>query len=464
MDNQVINIVFYLPFEKENLNDEDRLWLLNFQTVLNASLEQLVPNKIKFHNPYTDQQELDFNEIKSSVHTIILEAILNPNFTREKLIQNQYSNIETKTIQLICSPLSTKIEEFDKIIAFNLFDENKAEKINLSVGLDSIKDEIWLKVIDISYEIKKHFASSVQTKSKGTIFLAQTSADQKSERETIKREFKHLGYKILPEKPFPVNLSDFERFVKEHIEKSTLSVHLIGNTYEPVLKGSEKSNIEIQNNIFSEIINNSKDSDLLRLVWIPQNFKPKSEQQRLYVESFKHNIELLKNTEIIQTPVEIFKSIIRKKAEEVFRVKQPEPVKSETINGSKKVYFIHSDFKGSEYSEIVDFFNQQNIEVFEMRWEKSKIDMIKEHQKNLVNSDAVLIYYASDNPHWLNSKLSDIKKSPGFGKKNDFLVKAILYKQETQPDIKIDSNDILMISRDKKDISSCLKPVTEKLK
>ncbi|MFP4025390.1 MAG: hypothetical protein ACLFVR_12775 [Thiohalospira sp.] len=288
MPNSYLNIIFHLPFEKNDLNEKDKLWLLNFQTILKTSLDQVIQQKINIYNPFVDSAELENHRLDTQNNAVFIQLILNKNYKKERLIQYQNSKSNNKIFQLNCCPLDNFLNTKFKIHSINFFDEKNEEKIDLSTGIESIKDEsLWLKITDLSYDIKEYFYDTISTKQhKTTVYFAQVNSDLNREREAIIREFKHLGYQILPENNFPSELDDYEKFVKENIEKSNISVHLIGNTYNPVINGTNKSVVEIQNDLFNQILNKSKKKDIHRLVWIPQNFKPDSEKQRLYAEKF----------------------------------------------------------------------------------------------------------------------------------------------------------------------------------
>ncbi|MFP4025389.1 MAG: hypothetical protein ACLFVR_12770 [Thiohalospira sp.] len=181
------------------------------------------------------------------------------------------------------------------------------------------------------------------------------------------------------------------------------------------------------------------------------------------LKNFKRNVELLENTEIIQTPVEVFKSIVKRRVDDInntMPIVTKEPITTQT----KSVYFIHSNTNEPGRQKIINYLKSNDFEIYELKEEKNKIDLIKQHQKYLINADAILIYYVSENFYWLKSKLNDLKKAPGFGKKEPFLAKAILTNKVTNLDLNNEIEDILMIDQGNKDISACLIPFTEKIK
>ncbi|MEE4198376.1 MAG: hypothetical protein V2I54_12085 [Bacteroidales bacterium] len=458
------NIIFYLPYDKDSFSKEDNLWLINFQTILKTTLEQIIQQKINIYNPFIDSSDFENTPLNTPIHAVFIQLIINSNYKTEKLIQHQASKLVRKIFQLNCLQIDTAIPAMDNIHSINFFNEKNGEKIDFSGRAGFVNDQnVWLKIMDLSYEIKEYF---LETKSQQegniTIYLAQTNDDLNDERESILREFKHMGYHILPEENFPDDVETYHKFVQENIRKADFSIHLIGNVYEPAFERISRSAVEIQNELFNQLIQKPGHKNIRRLVWIPQIFRPDSEKQRLYVENFKHRVEFLDNTEIIQTPLEVFKSLVKRYVDQNnsgLRQEQDEL----SFGQEKKVYFIHSNVNSSDHVAIINALNAKNLEVLELKDHKNKIELIQKHHSLLKMADAILIDYSSGNPFWLKSKLSDLKKVPGLGKKTPFLAKAILLEKTIEPPFDPGIDDVLLIYRDS-DLSASLKPFTEKIK
>lgn len=457
------DILIYAPFKKENLNENEVNWINGFQTILEIGFHQITKQKISISNFISNESLFDTLGIAESAK-VIIQLLLNNNYDHGNLLSvDQLKN--RKIIQVNCHP-EIKGEPSKEITIINLFDETKNKTIDLSGHIDELKNEIWLKFLDIAFEIKR--AVSVAEKetrtSKGNIFVAESSADQNFNRETIIRELEHLGFEVLPKGNFPKDMDPFSELVYDNLKQSSLSIHLMGNFYAPLLNNIDISSVELQNDLFHEVVAELKAENkvIKRLVWIPPDIKPKSEKQKLYIESFKRNIELLKNTEIIQTPIEVFKTIIRNKEEEILDIIIQTKTKSEGIK-NKSVYVISNDVNNKTFSDIKQEFLKQKLIVLEATQKANNIDLIHEHYYNLINCDALLIDYSVENLQWLNSKLSDILKSPGFGRKKIFLAKSILINTDKSPVINLQIKDLDLINNNEKDISKRLNSFIEKI-
>lgn len=458
MPDKDFDILIYVPLEEEKLSQKDLNWISTFEKILKVGLKQISKQKINLSKSFyqTGIENKAFDKYGGIIQ-LIVDSNINSNF----LINDKVD--KDTVIQVLCQP---NISIPDQYISINLFDEYSSKGLDLTEDIGNLKNEIWLKFLDIAYEIRDNLIVDKQTNEyKGKIYVAETSSDQNVNRETIIRELEHIGYKVLPDVNFPKDMMQFSDMVSASMKECFLSIHLIGNYYAPLLNNIDISSIELQNDLFHEIAAELKTENRIikRLVWIHPDVKPKSEKQRLYIESFKRNIELLKNTEIIQTPIEVFKNIIRAKAVAILQASELSDNKKPEDQKEKKVYVISNDHSGLTYTNIKKELEKRELTVLESTATDSKIDLIQEHYYNLVHCDALLIDYSVDNNQWLNSKLSDIMKSPGFGRKKNFLAKAVLVNTDSNPDMILNISDLMLLDGKKAGISEQINSFIEKI-
>jgi len=437
-----LDVLFYIPSELKNLDDTQQQWVNNFKYILEVSLSQVLKRKI------TSKINYSKNKIENS--SVYIQCFIQDKFDEESLLQKTVDN-DVKIIHIVGK--INLIEELSLVSSFKtyeFFDRQTGKIIDLTSHIDKILNSTWLKVSDLSFELGKllKIKKTKNTTKKDKIFFAETSPDQIHNRNYLIREFKHQGYNVIPEIQLSDDMLEFSEQVQNYMGESILSVHLLGNQYAPLLKNIEISKVELQNDIFNEVVssNDVEKANLKRLVLIPPTLKARSEKQRNYIESFKRNIELHKNTEIIQTPLEKFKSIIQKRID--FELNNGKKVIEDIAKGDF-IYIIKDNLETKELNDLKASLKNQNIDFIETKTSRNKIELIKQHQKNLALCTGVIISYGSNNVQWLNSKLTDIIKSPGIGRKNPFLFKAIFTNQKIESksffnmkDINIlDSND-----------------------
>jgi hypothetical protein len=450
MTDKNLDIAFYIPSELNNLDDSQQQWLTNFKYILEVSLNQVLKRKVL--------GKLFYSGDKIENALIYIQCLVHNDLKKESLLQHILKD-EVQIVQIIGNhSLVEKLASESAHKSYDFYDIQSGKIIDLTSHINKISNSTWLKVSDLSFEIGKFLKKNKTKKAskKDKIFFAETSPDQAHNRNYLVREFKHQGYNVIPDSKLSNDMMEFSDQVQNYMEESILSVHLLGNQYAPLLKNIEISKVELQNDIFSEVIssNDAEKAKLKRLVLIPPNLKARSEKQRNYIESFKRNIELHKNTEIIQTPLEDFKTIIQKRID--FELTDGKKVVEEVVK-DEFIYIINDNSDNTKLNELKAEFKKQNIDFVEPQLSRNKIELIKQHQKNLALCSGVIISYGSNNEQWLNSKLTDIIKSPGVGRKKPFLFKAIFTNQKLKSNNSLNVKDLITLdSNDKKYINIVL--------
>ena len=305
----------------------------------------------------------------------------------------------------------------------------------------------WLKTVDLAYAV---YNATVPEKSENklkniskSIFVAEVSDDQQKYRDTVMRELQYHGYNVLPQKALPNNRIDFEQTVKDNVSDSVLSIHILGEKYGEKVSGETISKVELQNKLVNEI---NKKTGVERLIWVNPELKEFDEDQSIYLESLKKDIEELEGAELVQTPLEIFKTIITNKLSGEFAGRKN---KVNTKKGtSKSIYLINGKEDTENVKGLQDWITSKGYELINSDFDGKRGDIVEMHRQKLVNCDGAIVYYAHSNLQWVKMKMQDLVKAPGFGRtkpmdftavystlkeelpKNSFLANFISIKQE----------------------------------
>ena len=96
------------------------------------------------------------------------------------------------------------------------------------------------RVYDVAYELKQRLKASKDTAAvpslnapgEGkTVFLAETTADLRAERDQLLRELLEAGHRVLPGQPLPLSASELTDVVREYLSEADLAIHLVGERY-----------------------------------------------------------------------------------------------------------------------------------------------------------------------------------------------------------------------------------------
>jgi hypothetical protein len=290
--------------------------------------------------------------------------------------------------------------------------------------------QYWMKMVDLTYDIFDSLlilrgnAKQVETINykRKTIYLAETGHDLSVQRNIIKRELQRHGYNVLPNQTLPGTLSELDRIVRRDLEKSNLSIHLIGSAYGEIPEGTDKSVVDLQNKLSAERATQARSAkqDFSRLIWIPSNLNNASERQKGFIESIKRDVEAQEGAEILQTSLEDFKNIMREELMEAV----DKTIIAETKG--KTVYVMHDRVDFNEVKPFIQMIRDAGFEVLIPEFEGELLELRQKHIENLRKLDAAIIYKGKVNEQWVRMKALDLLKAPGFGRKKPIIAKAIL--------------------------------------
>jgi hypothetical protein len=291
--------------------------------------------------------------------------------------------------------------------------------------------QYWMKMVDLAYDIYdtliylKDETGKAEVRNiykRKTIYLAETGHDLSVQRNIIKRELQRHGYVVLPNQTLPGNIADLERIVRKDVDESNLSIHLIGSAYGEIPTGSDRSIVDLQNKLSAEKSVKARENkqEFTRLIWISPNLTNASERQKSFIENIKRDVEAQEGAEILQTPLEDFKNIMRE-----------ELVESEERKGTddepgRSVYLMHDRIDVHDVKPIREVLEKSGFRVLVPEFEGELLELRKKHIENLKNFDAAIIYKGKVNEQWVRMKALDLLKAPGFGRKKPIMGKRSL--------------------------------------
>ena len=288
----------------------------------------------------------------------------------------------------------------------------------------------WEKLDDLAYDIKQmveyirhstlSFIQNVGGEPSGkTIYLAETSSDLKEERDRIKRDLQQHGHIVLPDKELPLVGQDFRAMVAESLERSNLSIHLIGERYGIRPEDEELSVVQLQLELAAE-----RAGTLQRIIWMPVGLQPTKEDQQKFVEELRRGLDSYKGTEVLETKLEDLKTVIHEKL-----TSKP---KAEAANADRRagqqrasLYLICDKQDFSETAKLEDYLFDQGLDVTLPATEGDEMQIMQDHKENLLACDAALIYYGRANEIWLRMKQRELQKIAGYGRTEPMLAKGI---------------------------------------
>ncbi len=381
------------------------------------------------------------------------------------------------------------LPEYQNIIPYDFFEVDpmtgEAREFNRFFGSNAERS-FWMKLVDMAYDIsqfiytlteKEEDELKEEVEKAKTVYLASTGVDMIIQRDVIKRELIRHGYKVLPEHSLPKEVSALEDMVKRDLQRCRLSIHLIGEDYGYRPKGTDLSVVDIQNQIASKYTkkiaeyNRTRDKKepFSRLVWLSPDLKNVTERQKIFIDDLKTDAATLEEAEVLQITLQEFKSIIREELVTGGRFNTTREIKGYTPevddSGKEMIYLICDKPDLNSSKPIAEYLEKQGYKVVEPTYEGDLVDLRYIHQENLRRCDASIIYCGSSTEDWINAKLQDLLKAPGFGRVKPIKAKAVyLDKNKEVNKKKIENNKAMVLECGEDFNEEQLKPFLQKLK
>jgi len=480
MDNRPQIVIIYTSPDNQSFSEGEKGWVLHFQKFLTTLLGQFLNKKPEI----LLKSDNDDHSVDSYQSADILIPVFSPAFIQSQVLLNGLRNFETiakKTdsgyagiFKVFKYPveLDELLPEINDIISYDFYQidtlTGDVQEFNRYFGPDAERF-YWMKLVDLAYDISQLLikiypdlgSQQVRESKQQSIYLASVGMDLVFQRDIIKRELQRHGYKVLPDQVLPGKKDALQEVVEKNLKQCHLSIHLIGKDYGKIPENGEISAIELENKIATD--HSIEHQDFSRLIWLTSDIENVSERQKLFIENLRSDAESLENAEIFQIPIQELRAVI------MHELESPE---SESTYGryddqpgddeESSIYLICDKRDLKDSKTLADFLQKQGFKVISPSFEGDLIDLRHLHQENLRRCDGSIIYFGKANEEWLKTKLQDILKAPGFGRRKPIKAKAIYMGTDRQLD-EMQIRDALVLGNKDKLDAEMLKPFLTKL-
>ncbi len=331
-------------------------------------------------------------------------------------------------------PYQEQPQRLAQLIGYDLYNaENTEDKEAFYDFFGPEAEHIyWMKLVDLAFDVNELLQAQTTDESKvkplferKSIYLATTGNDLTIQRNIIRRELQRHGFKVLPDHNLPTELDALTKEIESQLAKSVFAIHLLGNAYGEIPEGSERSVVDLQNKLASKAksVNGHK---MPRLIWVKPDQSKSSDKQKAFLENLQRDVAALEGAEVLQTPLEDFKNIVR---EEIFANEQFSEESEEGFHVDDKklnAYLIFDKVDKKATTPIIKTLVKAGINVIEPDFDKSLLEIRKSHLEKLKQLDLAIVFKENVNTNWVRMKLLDLLKAPGLGRTKPIVGKAIV--------------------------------------
>jgi hypothetical protein len=286
------------------------------------------------------------------------------------------------------------------------------------------------KIYDLAYEINQVLKScktaqiarvipSAAPAAAKIIYLAETTSDLKAERDRIRRELQERGFEVLPDTPLPLEAGELQQTIEDHLLRAQVAIHLVGARYGLVPEGLEESLVALQTRLSADRFRGKTAG---RFIWSPPGLQPGDPRQADFVRSLHESSVGMEGTELLTGSIEQLKTLVVKHLTAPPPAPPPLPACADQV---KRVYLICDQQDEKAVEPLEDFLYEQGFEVKVPIFEGEQEAFLQIHLENLKLSDAVIVYFGQASLQWVEMKLMDLLKAPGYGRAKPWLVQAV---------------------------------------
>lgn len=421
-----LDVYMYFSGNRTNNSTWESEFSLYFGIVLNQIMENPpriqsnanIPSLIEFNKTETP----DFDEIKAFI-LVLGGGDQFYNLAPLKEFIGKLNEEQQHTVFIVRRLQKNVIELPDflkKFPSYN-FMETESPQTDLEPAMLEKRipeTDFWERLTDLAYDLKYILFNRVQNEISesriNTIFLAEVTVDQSRNRERLRRELILAGYNILPNAPLPLSLKEFENEVRNILERSVLSIHIMGELYGNSPAGTDYSYQEIQYRQFTDVSKNLAGfSDIWpkmeRIVWIQPVFDPYDEKQVQYIKRLRRDISVLKDSELIQSTIYDLKNIIDQKFASLKL-----PIEPGANFESDHVLLIADDYRDIACKAIQEEILQSSLNLSLLKTVVNMYNDLQAIMNELKRYRNILILNTKSDRNWLESILNLVARSKGY--------------------------------------------------
>lgn len=458
-----LNDIFisYAHVDNESLTEGQKGWISQFHRTLEIRLRQLLGENPRIWRDVKLSGTDVFDEkiVKEFEHTRLMVSIVSPRYVNSEWCNRELNEFQqaleksggirvgdkSRIIKVVKTPVdgdetgSTAYQLFNSLLGFEFYDVDqdtgRVREYNEEFGHEAKRNYLE-RVYDLAHEITGILkemggdsGESADSRGTGTgrvIYLADVTSDLKAERDRIRRELLERGHTVLPDRPLPLDADEAKALISDFLGKSYLAIHLIGNRYGIVPEGGDVSLIELQ---YSLSAKQSDQGDLPRLVWIAPDNQPDSDRHAAFISGLQNSSEGMATTELLMGQIEEVKNLAIKR---LVVEEKPAQAESETPSpgqaeddGEKRIYLICDQQDEEAVEPLEDYLYDQGFEVKIPQFDGDEDTFLQAHQDNLKFCDGVLIFFGEASGQWVDMKLMDLLKAPGYGRTKPLTAKAV---------------------------------------
>lgn len=247
---------------------------------------------------------------------------------------------------------------------------------------------------------------------KPTVYLAQCGEDRRADRDALRGALVQGGYAVLPDRELPADEAGYRAEVARMLERSALSVHLLGTSPGWVPDGpGMDSELVIQNEL---ALQRSLAAPLQRVVSLPAGTVCSRPIHQKFLEAMLSDIAVLGKAELIDGG---YQKVLKAVQDALEAIERPPPAPAPAAApqpgaaaAQPKLYVIYDRPDMAATGDLRDAL-EEHFKVLKPVFDGTPEQTREAARQRLTDCDAVLVYYGSGTDGWMDSILSEVEQA-----------------------------------------------------
>lgn len=293
----------------------------------------------------------------------------------------------------------------------------------------------WVKITDLAYDLlafSEKKTSGHLDISRYAVFLAETNTLAEKYRANLRRDLQSMGLGIEPGNTFADDPNEFIVKLDRSIKATDFSVHIIGNSFGSYISGTHHTKEEIQAKItenFSSVYKKDNHGAIYRrFFWFDKAGILSSEKISNFYKDLSAKMEDNIGTELIVSSWEEFKSLIFQYVSFELPLQKWRSGKPQTE--ADIVYFLYDKPDEKVAGKLIRDLRKKGYKVITSDFNEDILAVRHIHMESLKRFDYALIFAEKAGAQWINMKILDVFKAPGFGREKPVQNKLLILSNE----------------------------------
>ena len=246
------------------------------------------------------------------------------------------------------------------------------------------------------------------TCAKPAVFLAECSRDRREARERIEAELACCGYSVLPDQRLPDDEDEHIAAVRALLERSVLSIHLVGSGYGRVPDGDRQQSVVVLQNQYAAA--RSHAAGLRRVIWLPAGLQSEQPAHQAFINALQRDAALQFGADLVGGDLETLKAAIHA----ALKQREPEPP---AATAAARVHLLCDARDRKEAVPLIKLLRSHRLDVTLPVFTGDAAQVREANHQLALDCDAILLYYGAGDEAWKYHQQNELRKLQGSPRK-----------------------------------------------